>query len=77
MRYLRRTSNYLEIIALTDPTHMMSMVDLLAIHVETLKIDSGSSLENELNKFIHINPQKVLYSTRNQLNHLTIVYVVL
>ena len=32
--------NYLERIALSDPTHMMSMVDPMAIRVETLKIDS-------------------------------------
>ena len=47
VRYSRRTSNYPERITLSDPTHMMSMADLLAIGVETLRIDSGCSLEKE------------------------------
>ena len=34
----------------------MSMADPIAISVETLKINSGSSLEKEFNKLIHINP---------------------
>ena len=46
MRYLRRTSNYLERILLYDLTHMMSMADPVAIDVETSRIDSGCSLEN-------------------------------
>ena len=37
--YSRGTSNYPKRITLSDPTHMMSMVDLIAIGVETLKID--------------------------------------
>ena len=45
MGYSRRTSNYLEIIALSNTTHMMNMVDPVAIDVETLRIDSGCSLE--------------------------------
>ena len=40
MGYSRRTSNYLERLRLVDPTHMMSMSDLVAIGVETLMIDS-------------------------------------
>ena len=56
MGYSRRTSNYLEIIALSNPTHMMSMTDPVAIGVETLRIDSGCSLEKEFTKLIHINP---------------------
>ena len=39
------TLNYLERIELSDPTHMMSMVDLVAINVETLRIDRECSLE--------------------------------
>ena len=39
--------NYLKRIALSNPTHMMSMVDLVAIGVETPRIDSGCSLEKE------------------------------
>ena len=56
MRYSRRTSNYLERIALSNPTHMMSMVDLIAIGIETQRIDSGCSLEKEFTKLIRINP---------------------
>ena len=39
--YSRITSNYLERIALSNPTHMMSMADPIAIGVEILRIDSG------------------------------------
>ena len=59
MRYLKRTSNYLKRIALCDPTHMMSMIDFVAISVETLKIDTGCSLEKEFTKLIHMNPLMV------------------
>ena len=55
MGYLRGTSNYREIITLSDPTHMMSMIDPAAIRVEILKIDSGCSLEKEFTKLIHMN----------------------
>ena len=37
-------------------THMMSMVDRITISVETLKIDSGCSLEKEFIKLICMNP---------------------
>ena len=40
--YLRRTSKYLESIAVSDPIHMTSMVDLVAINVETPMIDTFS-----------------------------------
>ena len=56
MGYSRRTSNYLEIIALSNLTHMMSMVDPIAIGVETLRIDSGCYLDKEFTKLIHMNP---------------------
>ena len=56
MRYSIRTSNYLERITLFDLTHMMSMTDPTAISVETLKIDSGCSLEKEFTEFIYMNP---------------------
>ena len=56
MGYSRRTSNYLEIIALSNLTLMMSMADLIAISVETLRIDSGYSLEKESIELIRINP---------------------
>ena len=55
MAYLRTTSNYPKRITQSDPTHMMSIVDLVAIGVETLRIDSGYSLEKEFNELIHMN----------------------
>ena len=59
MRYLKGTLNYLERIALYDLTHKMSMADLVAISVETLKIESGCSLE-EFIEFIRMNPCVVI-----------------
>ena len=56
MGYLRRTSNYLERIVLSNPSHMMSMADPIAIDVETLRIDSRCSLEKEFTKLIRMNP---------------------
>ena len=56
MRYSRRTWNYLERIALSHLTHMMSMIDPVAISVETLRIDSGCSLEKEFIELIYMNP---------------------
>ena len=56
MGYSRRTSNYPERIILPNPTHMMSMADSIAIGVETLRIDSGCSLEKEFTELIHMNP---------------------
>ena len=40
MGYSRRILNYLERIVLFDPTHLMSMANLVIISVETLHIDS-------------------------------------
>ena len=56
MGYSRRTSNYSERITLSNPTHMMSMADLIGIGVETLRIDSGCSLEKEFTELIRMNP---------------------
>ena len=56
MGYSRRTSNYPEKITLSDPSHMMSMADPIAISVETLRIDSGCSLEKEFTELIRMNP---------------------
>ena len=56
MRYSKRTSNYLKRIALSNPTHIMSMADAIAIGVETVRIDSGCSLEKEFTELIHMNP---------------------
>ena len=55
MRYLRGTSNYPEKIVLSNSTHIMSMTDLVAIDVKTLRIDSGCSLEKEFTELIRIN----------------------
>ena len=43
-------------IILFNPTHMMSMADLIAIDVETLRIDSGCSSEKEFIELIGMNP---------------------
>ena len=56
MGYSRRTSNYLKRIALSNLTHMMSMADPVAIGIETLRIDSGCSLEKEHIELICMNP---------------------
>ena len=55
MGYSRRTSNYLERISLFNQSHMMSMADPIAIGVETVRIDSGCSLEKEFTELIHMN----------------------
>ena len=41
MGYSRKTSNYLERIVLSNPTHMISIADSIDISVETLRIDDG------------------------------------
>ena len=51
MRYSRGTSNYQKRIVLYNLTHMMSMTDPVAIGVETIRIDSGCSLEKEFIEF--------------------------
>ena len=56
MGYSRRTSHYLKRITLSNPTHIMNMADPTAIGVETLRIDSGCSLEKELIELIRMNP---------------------
>ena len=56
MGYSRRTSNYPKIITLSNPSHMMSMADPVAIGLETLRIDSRCSLEKEFTELIHMNP---------------------
>ena len=56
MGHSRRTSNYPERIALSNPTHMTSMADPIAIGVETLRIDSGCSLEKEFTELNRMNP---------------------
>ena len=61
MGHSRRTSNNPERIALSNPTHMMSIIDPIAIGVETLRIDSGRSLEKEFTELIRMNPRIVIY----------------
>ena len=56
MGYSRTPLNYLERITLSNLTHMMSMADLVAIGVETLRIDSGCSLAKEFIELICMNP---------------------
>ena len=56
MGYSRRTSNYLKRIALSNPTHMMSMIDLVATGVETPRRDSEFCLEKEFTTLISVNP---------------------
>ena len=56
MGYSKRTLNYPERIILSDSTHMMSMVDLMAIGIETLRINSERSLEKEFTELIYMNP---------------------
>ena len=68
MGYSRRTLNYLKRIALSNPSHMMNMADPIDIGVETLKIDSGYSLEKEFTQLIRMNPSMVLYLTINQVD---------
>ena len=54
--YLRGTSNHPERITLSDPNHIMTMVNLVAIGVETLRIYSRCSLKKEFTKLIRMNP---------------------
>ena len=56
VEYLRGTSNYLERIAISDWTNIMSMVDLIAIFMETLRKDNGCSLEKEFIELTCMNP---------------------
>ena len=56
MGYSRRTSNYSERTTLSNLSQMMSMADPIAIGVETLRIDSGCSLEKEFTELIRMKP---------------------
>ena len=55
MGYSIRTSNYPERIPLSNPSHMMSMADPIAISMAD-PIDSGCSLEKEFTELIRMNP---------------------
>ena len=48
--------NYPKIIILFDLTYILSMVDPITIDVETLRLDSGCSLEKEFTELICTNP---------------------
>ena len=54
MGYSRRASNFTERIVIPNLAHIMSMDGLIAIGVETLRIDSGCSLEKEFTELIRI-----------------------
>ena len=56
MGYLIRASNYPKRITLFDLTHITPMANPLAIGVETLRIDSGCSMEKEFTELICMNP---------------------
>ena len=56
MRYLRRTSNYLERLIIFDVAHMISIAYLVAIRVERPRIGIGCSLKKEFTEVIHMNP---------------------
>ena len=60
MRYSRGTLNYLERITLSDLTQMMNMTDLIAIGVETLRINYECSLEKEFTELTRINPSMLI-----------------
>ena len=52
LEYSRIILNYLERIVLFDPIHMTSIIDLVAIIVETMRIDNGCFSEKEFCKLI-------------------------
>ena len=60
--------SYLKRISLFDSTRMMSMADLVAISVETLRIDSECHPKKEFTKLISINPFMILYQIFNQFD---------
>ena len=66
--YSRTTSNYPLRITLFDLTHMMSMVEVVAISLETLRINSESSLKKEFTQLISMNLCMVLYLIVSQVN---------
>ena len=56
MGYSRRTLNYPKRIALSNPTHMMSIDDPMAITVGIPSIDSGCFLDKQFTELIYMNP---------------------
>ena len=53
--FVKSDGYYPERIILFDLTHTMSIVDPVTIDVETLRIDSGCSLEKEFIELIYMN----------------------
>ena len=47
---------------------MMNIADLVAINVETPRIDSGCSLEKEFTKLTHMNHLMIFYLIFNQVD---------
>ena len=47
---------------------MRTMIDFMAIDVETLRIDSGCSLEKEFTELIRTNLWMILCQTVDQVN---------
>ena len=67
MGYSRRTSNYPERIVLSNLTYMMSIIDLVVVGVEIIRIDSRCSLEKEFTELICMNPSIISYLTVNHV----------
>ena len=57
--------NYLERIKLSYLTHMMSMVDFVAINMKISRIDSWKYFEKEVIELIRMNPYMILYLNVN------------
>ena len=68
MGYSRRKLNYHERITLSNLTYMMSMIDLVAVSLETLKIDSVCSFEKDFTILILMNHLMLLYLIINQVD---------
>ena len=78
MRYLRRTLNCLERIALSNLTRMISRVNHVTIGVEILRIDIGCFLDKEFTELIRMNPLMIIINQLSiKLIYITIVYVVI
>ena len=52
MGYSRKRLNHLETIKLFDSTHMISVIDIIAIGLDTPIINSEYSLEKEFTEFM-------------------------
>ena len=55
-------------ITLSDLTYMMSMIDFIAISVESLRTDSGCFLDKEFTELISMNPRMISYLIINQVD---------